>query len=124
MAAFAVGDKTDLAQTQSLRLGVETQRYQMNTAKIGRDVERRPDTLVALDQTAGDVLFVRSRGHQLHGVDPAGLSQAIDTSDPLLETNRRPWDFQVHHEPAPMMQVQPFARRVSSKEQPRTCSGE
>ena len=49
----------------------------------------------------------------------ARLPEAIDTADALLEAERRPWQLEVHDEPAAVMEIETFARCVGREKHHR-----
>ena len=45
-------------------------------------------------------------------MDGPALADAVDPSDSLLEPHRVPRQLEVDHDAAPMVEIQPFARRI------------
>jgi hypothetical protein len=60
--------------------------------------------------------FAKFRGNEVEGVDNPLLPDAIDASDPLLESARIPRQLEIHHHPATVVQVEPFGSGVGGKE--------
>src|SRR5882762_5716101 len=52
----------------------------------------------------------------MKGVHSPPLSDAIDSADSLLETHRVPRELEVDDEPAVVVQVQAFARRIGGEQ--------
>src|SRR5918993_145861 len=50
-------------------------------------------------------------------MDGPALADSIDTSDPLLETRRVPWQLVVHDEATLAVQVQPFRGGIGGQQQ-------
>ena len=72
------------------------------------------------EQQPGYVGFFASTGcNQVKCMDATGLPDALDPPDSLLEPNRRPWQLEVHHQPASSLQVESLAGRIGCKQQPR-----
>ncbi len=49
-------------------------------------------------------------------MDRPALADTVDSSDSLFETHRVPWELEVDHDPAPMVQVQSLASGVGGGE--------
>src|SRR4029453_12310958 len=60
----------------------------------------------------------------MNGVDAPGLTDPLDASDALLQTNGRPWKLEIDNQPAMLVQVQPLAGGIRCEEQTRTAAGE
>ena len=82
-----------------------------------RGVERGEDALASAGKPADNRLLAGACGNQLDRVNAAALPETIDASDALLETKRRPRQLQVHDQPASMVKVQSFARRIRREQQ-------
>ena len=62
--------------------------------------------------------------HQMQLVNDAGLTDAVDTSDTLFDPRRGPRNLQMNHQPAPLLEVQPFAGRIGCEQHPPGAAGE
>ena len=81
--------------------------------------ERRLDPLAPFIETHDHRFLARPCSHELHGMHPAALAKTIDAADPLLETQRRPWQLEVHDEPATVMEIEAFAGGVGRQKNRR-----
>src|SRR5580704_5344864 len=57
-------------------------------------------------------------------MDGPALADTVDSSDSLFETHRVPWQLEVDHDPAPLVQVQPLASRVGGEKEPAAAADE
>src|SRR5688572_19287312 len=57
-------------------------------------------------------------------VNDARLADAIDAADALLDPRGGPWNLQMKHHPAPVLEVQSFAGRIGCQQHPPAAAGE
>jgi hypothetical protein len=60
--------------------------------------------------------FSGSVGDEMKCVDAPSLTNPIDTTDALFEPHWIPWQFEVHHDPALVMQIQSLAGRIGREQ--------
>jgi hypothetical protein len=77
----------------------------------------REDASAAVREPADACLLAAGWGNQLHRVNAPELAEPIHASDALLHARGCPGDFEVHHKPASVLEVQSFAGRVGRKEE-------
>src|SRR4029079_9068969 len=75
-------------------------------------------------QTLKDPHFSGSAGDQMKGVDAASLADAINAAHSLLEPHRIPRQFEVHDDPAVVVQVEPFAGSVGRQQHAALFEGD
>jgi hypothetical protein len=88
------------------------QRYAHATKNTG-------DVTHPRQQDRDRLLLACAGGEQVNGVDAFRLPEPLDAADALLEADRRPWQLEIDDQPAPVMEVQPFAGRVGRQQQAR-----
>ena len=63
------------------------------------------------------VAFSGSTGKQIDSVNRLLLADAIDPTDPLLQTSRVPWKLEIDDEPAAALKVEAFSTGVGGEKQ-------
>jgi hypothetical protein len=92
-----------------------TDRYRGNLLLARRGThaaENAGNTAHPYHQRGDRRLFAGLASQEMHGVDRSLLPEALDSSDALLESDRRPGQLEVDHQPASMVKIQSFAGGV------------
>jgi hypothetical protein len=78
-------------------------------------IERRKDAPAAIGEPVDPCFLAAVSHNQLHRVNAPKLTETIHAANALLETGGCPRNFEVHDQPASVLEVQSFAGRIGRK---------
>src|SRR4051812_30333350 len=82
-------------------------------------IKRRTRAPLPFNQLTQDAFLGSTARDQMDRMAPPLLADAIDATDTLFHTQRRPRHLQVRYQPAAMMQIQSFAASIGCEQYAR-----